>query len=118
MVIIFPVFLFMFMALVQWGLWFHAQSLATAAAQDGARAAQDVDGTPEDGQAVAADLLTDATGSGLLEDVTIDVTETAGVIRAEVHGRVRTLVPLPGMDLTVEGTAEGPAEQFTPEPDR
>ena len=118
MVLIFPVFLFVFMALVQWGLWFHAQSLATAAAQDGARAAQDVDGTPDDGRAVAADLLADATGSGLLEDVTIDVTEQAGIVRAEVRGQVRTLVPLPGMDMTVEGTAEGPAEQFTAETDR
>ncbi|MGH3738761.1 MAG: TadE family protein, partial [Micromonosporaceae bacterium] len=39
-VILFPLFLFMFMGLVQWGLYFHARSQVAAAAQDAARAAQ------------------------------------------------------------------------------
>jgi hypothetical protein len=34
-VILFPLFLFMFMGLVQWGLYFHARNQVAAAAQKG-----------------------------------------------------------------------------------
>lgn len=117
-VILFPLFLFMFMGLVQWGLYFHARSQVAAAAQDAARAAQGVDGTPEDGHAVATGLLADATSSGLLEDLVINVTRTDGIVRAEVNADVRVLVPLPGFDVHVQGVSQGEAEQFEPEPER
>ena len=116
--ILFPLFLFMFMGLVQWGLYFHARSQVAAAAQDAARAAQGVDGTPEDGRAVADSLLADATSSGLLNDVTVDVTSVDGVVRAEVDADVRVLVPLPGFDMHVRGVSQGEAETFEPEPER
>lgn len=117
-VILFPLFLFMFMGLVQWGLYFHARSQVTAAAQDAARAAQGVDGTPEDGQAVANSLLGDATDSGLLNNVTVNVTRVDGTVRAQVDAQVRVLVPLPGFDLRVQGVSQGDAEEFEPEPER
>ena len=116
--IIFPLFLFMFMGLVQWGLYFHARSQVAAAAQDAARAAQGVDGTPDDGRAVATSLLADATGSGLLQNVTVDVTRADGVVRAQVDANVRVLVPLPGFDVHVRGVSQGDAEDFQPEPER
>ena len=117
-VILFPLFLFMFMGLVQWGLYFHARSQVAAAAQDAARATQGVGGTPEDGHAVASSLLEDATGSGLLEDLTVDVTRADGVVRAQVDAQVRVLVPLPGLDIHVRGVSEGVAEDFESEPER
>ncbi len=117
-VILFPLFLFMFMGLVQWGLYFHARSQVTAAAQDAARAAQGVDGTPEDGQAVANSLLGAATDSGLLNNVTVNVTRVDGTVRAQVDAQVRVLVPLPGFDLRVQGVSQGDAEEFEPEPER
>lgn len=117
-VVLFPVLLVMFMALVQWGLYFHAQSLVDAAAQDGSRATQDSGGTLVDGRAVADQLLSDATASGLLENVTVDIDDINGMVRATVRGRVRSLVPLPGFDLTVEGVSEGPKERFIGEDDR
>ena len=118
LVILFPVLVIMFMALVQWGLYFHAQSLVDAAAQDGTRATQDADGLPDDGRLVAQQLLADATASGLLENVTIDVNDTAGIVRATVRGQVRSLVPLPGFDLTVEGISEASKERFIGQSDR
>jgi Flp pilus assembly protein TadG len=117
-VVLFPVLLIMFMALVQWGLYFHAQSLVDAAAQDGSRAAQDAGGTPDDGRAVADQLLADATRSGLLNDVTVDVEDGNGTVRAVVRGHVRSFVPLPGFDLTVEGVSQGAKERFIGESDR
>ncbi|MGH8982550.1 MAG: TadE family protein [Acidimicrobiia bacterium] len=117
-VILFPLFLFMFMGLVQWGLYFHARSQVAAAAQDAVRAAQGVDGTPEDGRVVASSLVADATGSGLLDDVTVDVTRADGIVRAQVDAQVRVLVPLPGFDVHVQGLSQGAAEEFQPEPER
>ena len=117
-VILFPLFLFMFMGLVQWGLYFHARSQVSAAAQDAARATQGVDGTPEDGRAVATSLLADATRSGLLENLAIDVSRTDGIVRAEVAADVRVLVPLPGFEVHVRGVSQGDAEEFEPEPER
>ena len=116
--IIFPLFLFMFMGLVQWGLYFHARSQVAAAAQDAARASQGVDGTANDGKAVANSLLTEATGSGLLDHVTVNVTREGGTVRAQVDAHVRVLVPLPGFDLHVRGVSQGDAESFEPEPVR
>lgn len=117
-VVVFPVLIVMFMALVQWGLYFHAQSLADAAAQDASRAARDAGATPADGRAVADQLLFDATGSGLLERVAVDVDDNSGTVRATVRGEVRSLVPLPGFDLIVEGVSVGPKERFIAEADR
>jgi Flp pilus assembly protein TadG len=114
-VVLFPVLLVVFMALVQWGLYFHAQSLADAAAQDATRAAQDAGGTPDDGRAVAEDLLADARRSGLLENLAVTVDDDAGMVRATVTGNVRSLVPLPGFDPIVSGVAEGPKERFVAE---
>lgn len=117
-VILFPLFLFMFMGLVQWGLYFHARSQVAAAAQDAARATQGVDGTVEDGRAVASSLLEDATSSGLLDDVTVDVTRADGIVRAQVDAQVRVLVPLPGFDVHVRGVSQGATEEFQSEPER
>jgi Flp pilus assembly protein TadG len=118
LVVLFPVLLVMFMALVQWGLYFHAQALVDAAAQDGSRAARDAGGTVEEGRAVADELLLEATTSGLLESVTVDISDSDGTVRATVAGRVRSLVPLPGFDLTVEGVSAGAPERFIAESDR
>lgn len=111
-VVVFPVVVVMFMALVQWGLRFHAQSLLDAAAQDATRAAQALDGTSDEGREVAANLLGDALASGLLTDVDVDVAEEAGSVRTVVRAQVRSLVPLPGFAGTLEGISEAPKERF------
>jgi Flp pilus assembly protein TadG len=111
-VVLFPVLLVMFMALVQWGLYFHAQSLVDAAAQDANRATQDAGGTTEDGRAVAEQLLADATRSGLLDQLDLTIDDTNGTVHTSIRASVRSLVPLPGFDLTVEGVSNGAKEQF------
>lgn len=113
----FPIFVFMFMSVVQWGLYWHAQSTITAAAQDAARVAQAYNGTVEAGHDVAMALLARPIESGLVEQVTIDVTREDGVVRAEVTGMARQLVPLP-MNMQIVGVAEGPIEAFIAEDQR
>lgn len=116
-VIIFPLVLLMVMALVQWGLYFHGQNLVAAAAQDAARATQGVDGTPADGRTVAEGLLAAERASGLLHDVAIDITTVDGIVRVDVHAKLRSLVPLPFV-TDLHGEAQGPAERFVAETDR
>lgn len=117
-VIVFPLVVLVFMALTQWGLYFHSQSLVDAAAQDSTRATQNADGTVDDGRHVAEDLLADAIESGLLRDVVIDISEDAGEVRTTVRATAPSLVPLPGFDATVEGTSVAPKEQFIAQGDR
>lgn len=117
-VIVFPVLVVMFMALVQWGLYFHAQSLVDAAAQDATRAVQAADGSADDGHQVAGNILGDATGSGLLEGLRVDVADQAGTVRTTVSARVRSLVPLPGFATQVVGISEAAKERFVAEPAR
>ena len=114
-VIVFPVLVVMFMALVQWGLYFHAQSLVDAAAQDSTRAVQAADGTTDDGRQVASNILGDATGSGLLEGLRVDVADQSGTVRTTVSARVRSLVPLPGFAPQVVGISESAKERFVAE---
>lgn len=117
-VIVFPVLVVMFMALVQWGLYFHAQSLVDAAAQDATRTVQAVDGTVDDARQVADNLLGNATASGLLENLRVDVADQAGTVRTTVQARVRSLVPLPGFDQHVVGISAAAKEVFVPEAPR
>lgn len=114
-VVVFPVVVVMFLALVQWGLRFHAQSLLDAAAQDATRAAQALDGSPDDARQVAANLLGDAVGSGLIEALRVDVADQAGTVRTVIRARVRALVPLPGVAPELEGVSQAPKERFVAE---
>lgn len=118
LVILFPLFLVMFMAIVQWGLYFHAQAQVTAAAQDAVRAASGVDGTEADGESVAYSLLSEALDSGLVQLRAVTVTRDDGVARAEVEAEVRSLVPVPGFEVRVRGVSQSRVEQFVAEPGR
>jgi Flp pilus assembly protein TadG len=112
---VFPVLVVMFMALVQWGLYFHAQSLVDAAAQDSTRAAQAVDGTVDDARQVAGNILGGATSSGLLEGLRVEVDDQADTVRTTVRARVRSLVPLPGFSPVVVGISQAAKERFVAE---
>ena len=114
-VIVFPLAILIFMTLVQWGLYYHAQALANAAAQDGLRASQTRTGNDAEGQAVARATLGNATTGGLLEHVTVNVSTTGGQVQAFVSGDVAQLVPFP-LPHTIRANASGPKEQFVNAP--
>src|SRR3546814_17371741 len=60
-----PALLFLIMLLVQTGLWFHAQHVAQAAAQEAVRAVRVENGTEDAGRARAHDFL-DAPGREII----------------------------------------------------
>ena len=111
-VLVFPLVILIFMTFVQWALYFHAEALVNAAAQDGARAAQAHDGTATAGKATADATLLDATRSGLLTNVTTNVVAGPTQVSATATAEIPALVPLP-LNRTVHATASGPKEHLT-----
>ncbi|MGV8966600.1 MAG: TadE/TadG family type IV pilus assembly protein [Cellulomonas sp.] len=111
-VVLFPVLLVMVIAIVQYGLWFHARSLALAAAQLGVTAARTYTAEPAAGTQAATAFL-DIHATDTLTDVTITATTPgAGQVGVEVSGRALSLLPgVPGP--TVTQSAAGPVERFT-----
>ena len=108
-VLVFPALLLLLMLIIQFALWYHASDLATAAAQDGTRAARVQGATASDGAAEANQLL-DQTGRSILQGRQVLVERTRDVTRVEVRGTCIELVPF--LHLPVHAVAESPTERF------
>jgi Flp pilus assembly protein TadG len=117
LVIAAPAFLFMIMLIVQAGLYFHASSIASAAAQEGARAATVQGGSIPEGEQVADDFV-QTLAPRLLDDVESVGREVDNgqMVRMTVSGDVTEVFRLPGvsLDFTVRETSEGVYERFRP----
>ncbi len=111
--IVMPALLFFIMLIVQYGLWFHAKQVASAAAAEAVDAAQVPDGLSSDGERAARSFLAQ---SGNLRDVVVEVERSADQVVARVRGRAPQLVP--GVAWTVASQVQSPAERFVPEPER
>jgi Flp pilus assembly protein TadG len=108
-VLVFPALLLLLMLIIQLALWYHASDLATAAAQDGVRAARISGATAADG-ANRANQLLDQTGPSILQGRQVSVQRGADVARVEVRGSCIRLVPF--LRLPVHAVAESSTERF------
>lgn len=110
-VLVTPALLLLLMLIVHFALWFHAYHLATAAAQEGARAARLEGGTEAAGREKATQLL-DALGRKVIVErqVVSSRPPDADTARVEVTGYATPVVP--GLRLAVRGVSEGPVERF------
>lgn len=106
-----PALLFLIMLLVQTGLWFHAQHVAQAAAQEGLQATRVEHGTEAAGTAQANEFL-DQTASEILLDRSVVVARGADIASVEITGTAVNVVP--GLQFSVTEYAEGPVERFRP----
>lgn len=111
LVVVFPVVLLLIFGGVQGALWYHARSVAMAAAQEGARAAGAEGGNPGAGEAAATAFLDSVGGSGVLTGAGVDVTRSATEATATVTGTAPTV--LPGMGLAVAQSASVPVERLS-----
>ena len=115
LVLVAPAFLFMILLIVQLGLYFHAISVASAAAQDGAREASLLGSSTAGGEAVARDMV-QTLAPRLLAGATVDgeLVDGGSSVRMTVAGRVSQVVTIPGVDLgiSVNETAVTPVEEF------
>lgn len=112
-VLVTPVLLFLVMLVIQFGLWFHAQHVAQAAAEEGARAARAEYGSAATGRDRSEAFLEQA-GSTIITDRIVTATRTVDTVTVEVHGRSANVVP--GFTLPVNAIATSPVERFREDP--
>lgn len=108
-----PALLFLVMLVVQFGLWYHASHVASAAAQEAAAAARVEGGTEAAGEE-RGQLFVRQVAGRLVPDATTRVERRGDRATATVTGHVVSVVPF--MRLPVRGVSEGPVEQFQPAP--
>lgn len=111
MVLVFPTLLILILAIVQFGLWYDAEHVAIASAEEGAQAARVYNGTATSGQLAARDFL-HAAAPTLIENPGVTVTRSATTARATVTGVVESIVP--GLSFSVSATSSAPVEAFQP----
>lgn len=109
LVLVTPLMLLLILMVVQFGLWFHASHVASAAAQEGARAARAEASTAAAGQDRAEEFL-DSVGRELVLERSVRATRGDDVARVEVTGRAPQVVPL--INLPISAESEGPVEEF------
>ncbi len=110
--IVFPVLLLIVTALIQYALWFHARSLALAAAQQGVAVARAYHSTVPAGRDSALAFVADYGADTLLNPAVTATNPSVGQVQVVVAGR--SLSVLPGVaGPVVSQSAVGPVEQFT-----
>lgn len=109
-VLLFPVLLLAIMAVVQVALVAHADHVAEAAAEEGARAAR-LSGDAEAGR-VRAEAFLERAGRDIVRDAVVTAHKTENRVFVEVRGRAFGL--LPGAPSRVGATSAGPVERLVP----
>ena len=111
LVILLPaLFAVMFLGM-QAALYYHARTVAIAAAQEGARAAGAETGREADGTSAANSFVTDAGGDDVLQRATSAANRTATTATVTVRGF--SLSVIPGWTPEVEQSATVPVERLT-----
>lgn len=108
-VILVPVLLLLIMVVVQFGLWYHAEHVVQAAAQEGARAARAEGSSSDEGKARAERFLA-ATGGSIIDQPVVVVTRDTDHASVLVTGKAVAVIP--GLHLGVRARAESPTEEF------
>jgi hypothetical protein len=103
----------MIMAIIQFGLWYHATHVANAAAQEGARAFRIETGNRSEGVATAREFMR-RVGSTLFEESSVQAVGNDGddMVGITVRGRILSVLPLDLGSFRVEATSVGPKEVF------
>jgi len=113
MAIIFPITLLIVFGIVQFGIWYHANDIAQAAAQQAVRAASSYEGTQTDGTREAGHVLTE-NANGLIIHTGIACSRNPNTATVTVTGDALEVIPF--IPLPVKATATSPVESFRPPP--
>src|ERR1035437_1253195 len=111
MVILMPaLFSIMFLGM-QGALYYHARTVAIAAAQEGARAAGSQNGTAAEGVSAASSFVSDAGGRNVLPGAHMTGARSATTATVTVTGT--SLSVIPGWSPAVSQSAAVPVERIT-----
>jgi Flp pilus assembly protein TadG len=113
MAIIFPVTLLIVFGIIQFGIWYHANDIARAAAQEAVRSASAYHATQTEGTQAADQVLTE-NSNGLIVHTRVICNRGPAVATATVTGEALHVVPF--ISLPVKATATAPVEAFLPPP--
>jgi Flp pilus assembly protein TadG len=112
LVILFPALLLLVTAMIQYALWFHARSLALAAAQEGVAIARSYGANPDTGRETALAFIRDHGADTLTEATAIATVPGPGLVQVVVSGRSLSVIP-GAAGIPVTQSADGPLERFT-----
>ena len=111
MVVLLPaLFAVMFLGM-QAALFYHARTVAIAAAQQGARAAAGENGSTSNGVSAASDFISHAGGEDVLVDARASAHRTATTVTVAVTGHALSVIP--GWTPAVVQSASLPVERLT-----
>jgi len=111
LVILLPVlFAVMFLGM-QAALFYHARTVAIAAAQEGSRAAGGEHGTESDGATAASDFVDEVGGDDVLPGASATADRTTTTVTVTVTGH--SLSVIPGWNPVVKQSASLPVERLT-----
>lgn len=111
LVILLPaLFAVMFLGM-QAALFYHARTVAIAAAQEGARAAGGEHGKSSDGISATSAFITDAGGDDVLSGASATANRTATTVTVTVTGH--SLSVIPGWNPVITQSASLPVERLT-----
>jgi hypothetical protein len=96
---------------MQAALYYHARTVAIAAAQEGARAAGADNGRESDGIAAASDFVTSAGGDDVLSQASASVDRSETTATVTVTGF--SLSVIPGWKVRITQSASVPLERLT-----
>ena len=96
---------------MQGALYYHAKTVAIAAAQQGARAAGTEQGRESDGVGAANDFLNEAGGEDVLTGTSTSANRTATTATVTVSGF--SLSVIPGWNVRITQSASVPVEKVT-----
>jgi Flp pilus assembly protein TadG len=106
-----PALLLLVLAILQFGIWAHAQHVALAAARDGAETARAYDGTEQQARDRAAASL-DRLGPTILRDPHVEVSRTSDEVTVTVIGKATSILGV--FTFSVHEQVRGPVERFVP----
>ena len=113
MVVIFPVTIMMVFGIIQFGIWYHANDIAQAAAQQAVQNESAYNGTPAGGSRVAGQVL-DQNADGLILHTHVASARDEQIATVTVTGDALQVIPF--IPLPVKATATAPVEAFRPPP--
>jgi Flp pilus assembly protein TadG len=93
------------------GLYYHARSVAIAAAQEGAREAGSQHGSQASGIAAAQQFLNQAGGPGVIVNTNVVGSRTATTATVTVTGDSMSVIP--GIHVAITQSATVPVERLT-----
>lgn len=111
LVIAMPALLLLVLASVHVGLWFHARHIASAASEEGARAASFAGATNTAGTSEANQFI-DQLGPNVMLDRQVTVNRTPTAVTVTVTGHSPAVIP--GLTMAVTASATAPLETFRP----